>query len=352
MSAGQKVWLIDEGHTGHRVQSEGVLMALSRAGIDFEVVRIECELALRGVLRPAARAIMSRMTGGRALTFARGLAKFSQPGGSPPTLIISSGGRSAFVSRALSAQTGSPNVFVGDPKPFPHNWFKAVLAPVPLPYSNLITTGIVPNTVTQQQCNAAAQAYWRGDPPQNRWTLMIGGASRSHPYDSEDWRDLAHSVNSLSRKYRVKWLISTSRRTGADAQKILESRIAPDAVDEFVLYNREPKRVVLPFLGAGEQVFVTRDSLTMVSEALLSARPVTALVPRHIDVAPDSMMSAVLANYSSWKQYGELSCKTLAEFDPSPLTSMDTHCAAAELERSARDLIRLLNLDARSAPEL
>jgi len=90
----------------------------------------------------------------------------------------------------------------------------------------------------------------------------------------------------------------------------------------------------------------------MVSEALMGARSVTALVPRHIDVAPDSMMSAVLANYSSWKQYGELSCKTLAEVDPAPINAMETHCAAAELERSARELIRLLNLDARSAPEL
>jgi hypothetical protein len=344
MLSAQNIWLIDEGHAGHCVQSEEILKTLERAGLTLDVERIDCAPSLRGLFRPAARVIFSRLNERSALRFAHWVARFREPNNSPPAFIISSGGRTAFASRALALQTGAPNVFVGNPKPFPLDWFSAVLSPVALPQGEAILTGVVPNLVTPASCAEAARAYWNGLPPARRWSLLIGGASRNHLYYSQDWLDIAAGVNELARRYGIKWLISTSRRTGTEAEAILKSGIAPEAVDELVLYSREPKQVVLPFLGAGEQMFVTRDSLTMVSEAIMNGRPLTALTPRRIELAPDNFMAVVLRKYTSWDQYAETPCAAFRDFTPPPASSANTHQAAAELDQSAHDLIRNLKL--------
>lgn len=346
MNGVNTVWLIDEGHAGHRVQAEGVLKALERAGLSLKIEKIDCVPSLRGIFRPLARAIFSRLDGPGATKLAHQVASFTEPDDPHPTFIISSGGRSAFVSRALALKTGAPNIFVGDPGPFPRDWFSVVLSAVPLAQGASITTGIVPNVVTPQECLEKAQDYWQGSVPEGRWVLLLGGASRSHPYNLQDWRDIANSVNALAARHEIKWLISTSRRTSEEVEAFLKKEISPDAVEELVLYGQQPKKVVLPFLGTAEKVFVTRDSLTMVSEAIMSGKPVTALMPRRVALPPDSFLAAVLNNYASWDRYTELRCAALVDFVPPPATSSDPHQAIAELDRAALELMRTLDLAA------
>jgi hypothetical protein len=232
------------------------------------------------------------------------------------------------------------------------NWFTVVLSPVPLPDGEAILTGIVPNIVTRNECDDLARAYWHGAPPPNRWTLLIGGASRSHHYNEADWRDLAEAVNALSTRHGVKWLISTSRRTGEQAEAILKTNIIPEALEELVLYGHEPKRVVLPFLGAGERVFVTRDSLTMVSEAIMSAKPVTAVLPQRTELKPGSDMAAVLGKYGSWDQYDEIRCADLTAVEPATMANLSPpHQAGEELNAAVHELAKRLELGIRkSAP--
>jgi len=242
----------------------------------------------------------------------------------------------------------APNAFVGNPKPFPIDWFSAVLSPVPLPQGETILTGVVPNIVTPEDCASQARRYWGGAPPARLWSLLIGGPSRNHLYAAQDWRDIATGVNTLAARHGIRWLISTSRRSGADAEAILEAEIAPEAVEELVLYSREPKRVVLPFLGAGERIFVTRDSLTMVSEAIMSGRPVTALLPGRVELAPDNFMAVVLRKYAAWAQFTEVPCTGLTNFvPPGGNDASAKHEAAEELDQAARHLAHALSLSFR-----
>jgi len=343
MAETHTVWLIDEGHTGHRVQSEGIIQALENAGLHLSVARCNCKPRLRGFFRPAARELSSRLPAAQTIRLARQVSDFEEPEGPAPSFIISSGGRTAFASRALALKTGAPNVFVGNPKPFPHHWFSVVLSPVPLSQGDAVLTGVVPSLVTPQLCQHSARAYWNGAPPANCWTLLIGGPSRNHKYDDQDWRDIAAGVNALSYRHNIRWLISTSRRTGAQAEAILAEDIAPESIEELVLYNRAPKRVVQPFLGAGARVFVTRDSLTMLSEAIMSGKPVAALLPRRVELDPENFMAVVLRKYQGWTQYHEVTCHSLAEFDPgADFDCRRSHQAGEELAAAARELISVL----------
>jgi mitochondrial fission protein ELM1 len=311
-----KVWLIDEGHAGHRVQAEGILRALESLGLQLEVTTIRCEPSLRGFLRPIAKAIFHRLKGESALGFARRIAQFTVPRDGPPRFIISSGGRTAFVSRALSLSTGAPNVFVGNLGPFPPDWFTVVMSPIDLKIPHSIVTGIVPNTMTPSECRYQSQSYWNNRVPGRCWTLLIGGANRNHPYDDGDWHDIAAGVNALAGKFGIKWLITTSRRTGAHVEQLLEAAISPDAIEELVLFSRNPKKVVMPFLGAAEIVFVTQDSLTMLGEAVASGRPVVSLMPRRMRTVANSYGAKVLYKYHQLPHVIELRCSEIHKYIP------------------------------------
>lgn len=340
------VWLIDEGQTGHLVQSEGILQALQQRGFAISVEKIYCHFRLRGLLRPPARAIFSVLDPSRAVRFANRISPFSEPSGPPPSFIVSSGGRSAFVSRALALQTKVPNVFIGSPRPFPFNWFRVVLSPVPLPPHDAILTGVLPNLMTPDSCAAQSRSYWLGAPPSKRWTMLIGGPrTRDHLYQAEDWRNIAAGINALARRYGIKWLITTSRRTGSEAEAILESTLRADAVEELVLFGHNPRRVSQAFLGAAEKAFVTRDSLTMVSEAILSGRPVTALLPRHVGLPARHFMAKVFRSYASCYRYAEIPCSELADFDAGePGDATIDPKAMHELQSAANKLARELRI--------
>jgi len=50
------------------------------------------------------------------------------------------------------------------------------------------------------------------------WLLLIGGNGAGYRYEDADWRALAAAVNRLGKEEGVRWLVTTSRRTGAAAR--------------------------------------------------------------------------------------------------------------------------------------
>ena len=290
-----EVWMIDEGNPGHRAQSEGVLDALRRSGLDLSTTRIPCTSKLRGFLRPVAR-ILTGMPGSRwPLRVARQFTDFHVPGSPPPAFIISSGGRSAYLSRALACWTGRPNVYVGFPDPFPAHWFTIVMPTVdwPLRATSVIPTGITPSKVTPEKCRSAAAEYWRGNVPQNCWALLVGGSSTSHHFGRADWEAMVRGLHTLAQNFGIKWLISTSRRTGAVTDELIRSLVNPRWVEDSTFVSSDPKKVVMPYLGAAQIAFVTQDSRTMTAEALMSGRPVAIVTPTDVRMPADINLKAL-----------------------------------------------------------
>jgi mitochondrial fission protein ELM1 len=126
--------------------------------------------------------------------------------------------------------------------------------------------------------------------PEGCWTILIGGSSRTHRYAAEDWSALARGINELARRYGIRWLLSTSRRTGVEAERQLAREIDGGVIAEAVWYGREPKKSVGAFLAAADRIFVTQDSLTMMSEGLAMDKRVELLVPRRWEL-PESGFS-------------------------------------------------------------
>ncbi len=292
------VWLIDEGHPGHRAQSLGLVAALERLGRAIELLPIAASTRLPGMLRPPARRAFDHGPPALARWLTRRVSGLSRPEGSAPGLIVSSGGRSVFANALLARETGAANLFIGDPRPYPPAWFRAVLSPVPVPDApNVAEVVVLPTTISAEGCAVAARERWPEGPPAPVWALLAGGDSRSHRFDATDWRELAAGADALARAHGIRWLIATSRRSGPVAERTLRTHLDPGAVAEAALFGERPEPVIRAYLGAAEAIFVTQDSLTMLSEALVLERPLTALAPRRVRLVAGSLMATMLARF-------------------------------------------------------
>ena len=291
------VWIVSEGSPGHVSQSVGLAEALAKQ-MPIRVERIECRPRLNGTARSLVRAWMGR--GGRALpewVLRRWLrVDLSATTVPKPDLILSSGGKSVFAARTLAARSGAPYVFLGERKPYPSEWFHTVFTPsVRETGVNDVLIEMIPTQVTKESVEKAAAA-WTGRPPGRLWAMVIGGASVSHRYTDADWDALAAGMNALARREGIRWLVTTSRRTGAAAETRLRAGLEQAAVAAAVWWAEKPEKKMQAFLGSAERVVVTQDSVTMVTEAVASGREVVVVRPADVRFPRDSFMLGYLAN--------------------------------------------------------
>lgn len=281
-------WIVSEGSPGHISQSVGLAEALS-AIVPMQTVIVKGRAKIRGWLRPFVRKMMGP-TGEQPLSenVLRWVADVEIPANSPaPDLIISSGGKSVFAAKTLAGRYGVPYVFIGERKPFPAEWFHTVISPVPGEASaNSIDVELIPTPVTPQMI---AQ---KGTVQKGVWCMIIGGASRSHRFCKKDWIELAEGMNVLAAREKIRWLLTTSRRTGSKAEAVLKERLNPGFIEDAIWWAEKPRKELYAFMARSEVLFVTQDSVTMVTEAVSSGKPVVVVYPARIVFPKDSFLPA------------------------------------------------------------
>jgi mitochondrial fission protein ELM1 len=259
--------------------------------------------------------------------------------------VVSSGGKSVFANVALARATGAANLFVGDPRPYPPRWFTAVLAPSAIPGAdNVQPIAAPPTLMTPERCREAATGHWPEAAPEPAWALLIGGTSRSHRFAAADFAALAAGVNALARRFGIRWLVSTSRRSGAAADAVLAEQLAPEAVAEVTLFSRSPTPVTAAYLGAAERVFVTQDSLTMLSEAIASGRPVVALAPGDVRLPRRSIVTAMLGRFDQLPGFERRAITAMPHYQPAGAAAGAAEAVLRALDRAVAAVLAELNL--------
>jgi len=310
----RNAWIISEGSPGHISQSVGLAAALKEK-IPLTVQTFECRPRLNGVMRSVVRAWMGSQ--GKPLSRTR-LENWLhvQPMPAPdakPDLIISSGGKSVFAGRSLAAQTGAPYVFLGERKPYRSEWFHTVFTPSTLERGvNDFLIEMIPTQITRARVEQAA-GEWPERPNERVWAMIVGGKSASHSFAPSDWDALAAGMNRLAKAHGIRWLLTTSRRTGAESEKHLRAKLSSDLLAKGVWWSENPEKKVAAFLGAAEVVFVTQDSVTMVTEAVASARPVLVLRPASVNLPANSFLPGYFDNLERAGRIRRMSFKTFSQ---------------------------------------
>ncbi|HER34263.1 MAG: mitochondrial fission ELM1 family protein [Halothiobacillaceae bacterium] len=312
------VWIVSDGNPGHFNQSRAVAEAVQDArGWTVEWVTVRPRY--RGFLRPLVYSLVNAFAGRMGMATARRLVAIDALPASRPSMVISSGGATAVFNVLAASAFGCANFFLGRPPLRFDRFSRILLSEEAGDEPNVVRLPFLPTPVTPEQADQAGTALRReldpGDTP--LWAMLIGGSSRSHHFEPDDWRALAAGMNRLSAQYGGRWLITTSRRSGETAESILRRELDPACIAEATWWGERPRPVVPAYLGASDIAFCTQDSLTMLTDAMASARPVFALSPKRVDFGEGGgMFEAYLEQHQAEHRIRRLPIAQMEHVDP------------------------------------
>lgn len=259
--AGEPVWVISDGKTGHEAQAMGVVEALG-AEVIWKPVRpkgLWRALAPWGPVSPSER-------------FGAPGTLFAPPW---PKLVIAIGRTTIPYLKALRARAGvgTYSVILLDPKV---SATAADLFWVPAHDarrgSNVISSLTAPHRFSAAKLAqlAASLPSEIAALPSPRVALLLGGPNGIYRYGTDEVARISKAAAAIA-KSGASLLITSSRRTPLPLVDDVErqTRGAPR-----VLYRGEGDNPYAFFLAASDVFVVTADSVNMVSEASATGRPI------------------------------------------------------------------------------
>ncbi len=264
----KNVWILLDNRIGSRHQAEGIAYHLSTK--NFNTIEKEIEYNKLSALPNFIR--------GRTLIGTTKKTKQSL-NNSFPDIVISSSRRTAPIARWIKKQspqtkliqllhigkTGIKDftlIFV--PEHDQHK-FKA---------DNILYTIGSPHFVTDEKLSNAKKE-WSDEfshLPKPITALIIGGSIKKHPFSLDNALQLAQATKRLKEKEGGSLLITTSRRTGIDAQNLIMDTLK-DIPNYAYLWGAKGKNPYLGFLSCADNLIVTGDSVSMCCEATATQKP-------------------------------------------------------------------------------
>lgn len=154
---------------------------------------------------------------------------------------------------------------------------------------------------------ANAQKVWENKfvhLPHPRTALIIGGAIKGKPFSTENALALGQAVKDLKAKIGGSLLITTSRRTGCEPEKIIIEQLK-DIPQFTYLWGDTSENPYSGFLACSDNIVVTGDSVSMCCEATGSGKPIYLftgkdwLTPKHLRFVQSLYDSGYAANLES-----------------------------------------------------
>lgn len=278
------VWVLTDGAPGHLSQSRGIVDALALR-VDVQVTMVDLRVRSTGWKR-VGRLLLPWIR--HALPWLSRIYGVSLPVGTP-SLIVSSGGNTLLANALMALETGAVNVYSGTLKGHAAAAYRCIFTVTPLGVANnhVLPLPPVPGELARPLPVAGGEKCI---------AVLVGGNGAGYTFTPADWKQFALSLVSLADRHEARLLVTTSRRTGVEAESVLREHLPPALLADAVWWSDAPRKVVRDFLAASCGVVVTEDSLTMVAESIYSGRPVIAVSPTM--KSPNANDAAALAAYA------------------------------------------------------
>ena len=193
-----------------------------------------------------------------------------------PELLISCGRRAVAAAIAIRrrAAGGTFAVHVQHPH-VPTSCFDMVVPPRHdrLAGANVHATRVALHGITAAKL-AEAGAHFRSrfaHLPRPLVAVLVGGDSGSYRLTPETARDLADRLAALAREAGAGLIVTVSRRTGAGNTAVLRARLGAAGAE---VWDGSGENPYLGMLALADHIVVTADSVSMVSEACATGKPV------------------------------------------------------------------------------
>ena len=110
-------------------------------------------------------------------------------------------------------------------------------------------------------------------------SFLIGGDTKNYKFDNEKFESIIKHISKLINNINGTLLLNTSRRTNNQCLSILKKYITCD----YYFYNWQEKlgndSPYFSFLGLSDYIIVTADSMSMISDACSTGKPVYVYIP-------------------------------------------------------------------------
>ncbi|MDH3595499.1 MAG: mitochondrial fission ELM1 family protein [Rhodospirillales bacterium] len=255
-------WVLSDGKAGTEVQSLGLAEALE---LEPEIKRFEIRAPWRWL--PPSLWVQPF----RAL--ASGGARLAPPW---PEVLIASGRLTAAPALAVrrASRGATFAIQIQNAKVAPRR-FDLVVAPRHdrLSGANVLSMlGALHRVTPRRLADAAARLAPRlAHLPRPRIAVLIGGTSKAYRMTPRGARRLATQLASLARDQGVGLMITVSRRTGAENEALLRAELKGV---QAAFWDGQGDNPYLGYLGLADALIVTSDSVTMISEAAATGKPV------------------------------------------------------------------------------
>ena len=262
-------WVVTDGRAGMRNQAWGLAEALARRDPDggLEVVVKTVKVRKPWHWLPAALWINP---------LAR-LASESDTLKAPwPDLVIGCGRITIPLVMAIgkASNRGTYTVQLQDPRIDPGN-FDLVVPPSHDHVSgpNVVeTTGAVHRVTAEKLALEAEKFKIELDHlPARRIAVLIGGSNKYYRLTPDITRQLATRLTKLATDNDAGLMVTASRRTGAENEKVLRDAFADVPA---VFWDGQGDNPYFAYLGLADAIVVTCDSVSMNSEAASTGKPV------------------------------------------------------------------------------
>ncbi|HLI11719.1 MAG TPA: mitochondrial fission ELM1 family protein [Alphaproteobacteria bacterium] len=255
-------WIVTEGSIGMENQCRGLAEALA--------------------LRPAMKRVDPRLPWlllpadcwpWPFLSLGRGSDRLRPPW---PDILITCGRKGVPFALAIKRASGGRTfaIHIQDPLIDPA---KLDLVAVPshdrIRGPNVIVTRGAIHPVTPAKL-AAAAAHFRpafAALPRPLVAVLIGGPNGRYRLEPADMTAIAERLAALARGTGAGLCVTTSRRTGRENERVLRERLAGVPA---VIWTGEGENPYLGMLALADHVLVTADSVSMVTEACATGKPV------------------------------------------------------------------------------
>ena len=257
------VWILHDGKVGLRNQVMGVAEAV---GLPFLEKRLETRYPWK--LIPPSLWFSARHAPG--------------PGGDRllppwPVLVIAAGGRAAAPALAVrdAAAGHCLAVQIQDPKIAPRH-FDLMLIPEhdKVRGPNIMVTRGAVHRVTAAKL-AEAAALWRprlAHLPHPRVAVLVGGGG-AYELSAEQMAGLANELAVLAES-GAGLMVTPSRRTGPAAERVLRALLSGLPAE---IWDGSGENPYFGYLGLADHVLATADSVSMITEASATGKPVHIL---------------------------------------------------------------------------
>lgn len=209
------------------------------------------------------------------------LSKLQEPW---PDLLIASGRKAAVAALAIrkASKGHTRTILTQDPRVNTQYWDLLVVPEHDgTRGSNVIFTQGALHRVTQMKLRNGAEAIRQEYEklPHPRVAVLVGGSNRNYTLD-EDWmQGFVKQLRSMVDRSGCGILATASRRTGEAETNILRGGLASLPA---VLWDGKGPNPYFGFLGMADAIVVTCESISMISEACSTGKPVlVARLPGH-----------------------------------------------------------------------